>query len=355
MKKMKWTLPAMALTLFLAGCSKDDSPITPTPVTAGVYVLNEGNWGKNNSTLTYYDINNKKASTDFYETVNGSKLGDTGNDMLIYGSKLYIVMNVSSYIEVAEASTAKSIKKIPMVTGSDSRSPRYAVPYKNKVLISNYDGTVAVLDTASLTIDKSITVGSNPEQMAVVGDKLYVANSGGLNFPVYDSTLSVIDLNTLTETKKIKVGTSPVKLAAGDGKLFVLCTGNYADIAPSIVSVSTSTDEPTGHRDINGGTLVFYHSKLFVSSGYGATTAGITVLKTTDLSTDTEQFISDGTSVTTPYGMMIDGETGDVFLTDVKDYVSSGEVFCFDKTGKKKYSFMVTPGVSPNKVVVVKK
>ncbi|MFT4023460.1 MAG: hypothetical protein QM664_06725 [Flavihumibacter sp.] len=355
MKKMKWILPGTAMVMLMAGCSKDDDPVTPVPVTAGLYVLNEGNWDGNNTTLTYYDLTTKQASTDFYQSVNGSKLGDTGNDILIYGSKLYIVMNVSSNVEVAEAATAKSISKVQMMDGSEKRSPRYATPYKNKVLITSYDGTVAVLDTASLSIDKYITVGSNPEQMAVVGDKLYVANSGGLNFVTKDSTVSVIDLTSFTETKKIVVGTSPTRLAVGDGKLFVLCAGNYVDIAPKITSVSVSSDEVTGSREFNGGALRFYNGKLFVSTGYGAASPGVTVLKTTDLSNDTEQFISDGTSVTTPYGLDIDDETGDVFVTDAKDYVSSGEVFCFDKTGKKKYSFMVTPGVSPNKVVIVKK
>lgn len=355
MKKMKWMVPALAMTVIMAGCSKDDTPVTRTPVTAGLYVLNEGGWGKGNTTLTYYDFSTSKASTDFYESVNGSKLGDTGNDILIYGSKLYIVVNVSSYVEVAEATTAKSIKKIEMTNGGNDRQPRYAIPYKNKVLISSYDGTVAVLDTASLAIDQFITVGSNPEQMEIVGDKLYVANSGGLNFPVYDSTVSVVDLLTMKETSKIKVGTSPVKLAAGGGKLFVLCSGNYMDIGPQLVSISLTSDIAPVRRDFNGGAIRYFDGKLFASTGYGAASPGVSVLSPASLATTTENFISDGTTVTTPYGLSIDPETGDVFVTDAKDYVSSGEVFCFDKTGKKKYSFMVTPGIGPNKAVIVKK
>ena len=41
--------------------------------------------------------------------------------------------------------------------------------------------------------------------MAIVGDKLYVANSGGYRVPNYDRTVSVIDLKTFTEEKKIDV------------------------------------------------------------------------------------------------------------------------------------------------------
>jgi proline racemase len=37
------------------------------------------------------------------------ELGDVGNDIKIYGSKLYIVVNVSNKIEVLDAKTAKRI------------------------------------------------------------------------------------------------------------------------------------------------------------------------------------------------------------------------------------------------------
>jgi YVTN family beta-propeller protein len=54
-----------------------------------------------------------------------------------------------------------------------------------------------------------IAVGQNPEGLAVSNGKLYVANSGGLNFPDVDSTVSVIDLTTHTELLKITVGKNP--------------------------------------------------------------------------------------------------------------------------------------------------
>jgi len=349
MKKNFLQFLSVGLLFVLGSCSKNDDPLpTPIPVTTGLYVLNEGLWGKNNTMLTYYDFSTNTPSTDFFEAVNGSKLGDTGNDMIVYGGKLYIVMNVSSNVEVADAFTAKHIAKIDMKDGGTPRQPRYAVGYKNKVLVSSYDGTVAVIDTTSLSIEKFITVGSNPEQLVVSGDKLFVANSGGLNWPgPTDSTVSVVDLTTMTEKTKIVVGANPGKMAADDnGNVYVATTGK-------VVRVNAGSETVVNTIDANVYVIRSAGNKLYATSGYGL--APNVAVYNSDLTVSADHFITDGTVVTYPYGLNIDDETGDVYVTDAKDYTSAGEVFCFDKNGVKKFSFSVTPGLNPNKVVLVKK
>ncbi|HEX5155388.1 MAG TPA: DUF5074 domain-containing protein [Parafilimonas sp.] len=354
-KNLLWFLSAGSLFI-ISSCSKDDNPTPPTPpvVTTGLYVLNEGLFNGNNTMLTYYSFSNSTPTTDFFANVNGSSLGDTGSDIVIYGGKLYIVMNVSSYVEVADAFTAHEITRIDMKNGSVPRQPRYAVGYKNKLLVSSYDGTVAVIDTTTLTIDKFITVGSNPEQLLVANDKLFVANSGGLNFPDYDSTVSVVDLSTFTEKKKIVVGLNPGKMAADEnGNVFVVSTGNYADAFPKIVQIDANAESVTRSLDSAVNIIKVSGDKLYAISGFGENQK-VLVFNTADLSVSDNNFISDGTVVTSMYGLDIDDETGDVYITDSKDYVSPGEVFCFDKNGTKKFSFSVTPGLNPDKVVLIK-
>ena len=354
MKKIKFVL--YSIVVIMASCKKDDTPVTPgSKATTGLYVLSEGTFGGNNTTLSYYNFANSTATTDFFFNANNSKLGDTGNDILIYGGKIYIVMNVSSYVEVAEAYTAKNIAKIDFkTTGGAAREPRFAAAYKNKVLVSSYDGTVAVIDTASLTVDKFIPVGLNPEQIVVSGDKLYVANSGGLS-PKFDSTVSVIDLTSYTEAKKLTVGINPGSITADDaGNIYVACTGDYVSILPKLVKVNTSTGAIVKSADTAIGKIKFYNGLLYVTGGYFGS-PNIRTLSTTDFKQSSSNFITDGTSVKLPYGLNVDAANGDVYVTDAVDYTSSGQVFCFDKTGKKKFSFSVTPGINPNTVAIIKK
>ena len=53
-----------------------------------------------------------------------------------------------------------------------------------------------------------------------------------------------------------------------------------------------------------------------------------------------QSFITDGTDklITVPYGIAVNEETKDIFVTDAKDYVSPGTLYCFGKNGIEKWS-----------------
>lgn len=343
----------LAVSIF-ASCKKDDrsitEPETPAAERKGLYVLCEGLFNANNTSLTYYNYDDKQLITDRFLAVNNRGLGDTGNDIKVYGSKMYIVVNVSSTLEIVDPQTGASLKKIDLKNNGVGRQPRYVVFNKNKAFISNFDGTVAVLDTASMAVEQYIKVGRNPEQMAISNGKLYVANSGGLDYPNYDNTVSVIDLNTLKEIKKITVVENPRAVAADQyGDVYVLSTGNYADVKSSMATIDSKTDVVKTQVPFNGGSMVINGDLAYIPASSGK----LKVFNVKTETVETENFISDDTEITTTYGVAVDELTGEVFVTDAKYYTTGGEVFCFDKTGKKKYSINV--GINPNNVVFINK
>ncbi len=352
MKNFKLSFMAFALVIIVFSCKKTDMVTTAPKITAGVYSLNQGNYGLNNTTLTYYDFSNGVATTDYYKNVNGFGLGDTGSDFIIYGGKVYIVMNNSGNVAVANAFTAKFIDTINFKNAGVNRGPENIVAYGSNVFVSSTDGTVAVIDTTTLVVSKFITVGANPAQMAISGTNLYVSNTGAFSAG-YDSTVSVISLGSLTETQKITVGINPGCIAADNsGNIYVACTGDYNTVGPALVKVSSSTNTVTKSADTAVGTIRYYNNYLYITGGYLGS-ANVRALNTTDFSAVSPNFIADGTVVTTPYALDIDNATGDVYVGDAKDYVSSGEVFCFDKNGNKKFSFSTSPSASPIKTVLI--
>ncbi len=83
---------------------------------SNVFVLNQGKFQANNAGMSLYNLTNSTLTEDYFQTKNMRGLGDTGQDMIRYGSKIYVAVYNSSIIEVIDAKTGVSIKTIPMVT-----------------------------------------------------------------------------------------------------------------------------------------------------------------------------------------------------------------------------------------------
>ena len=176
-------LPLCAI-LALCSCRHDEMvvpaeydvvPVTPLPDSnvAGLYLVNEGNMGSNKCTLDYLDLSTGLYSRNFYAERNPDaikELGDVGNDLGIYGSKLYVVVNCSHKVEVLDARTGIRITSI------DIPNCRYIRFHKGYAYVSSYvgpvqpgsdspKGAVCRIDTTALRVDRSVTVGYQPEEM----------------------------------------------------------------------------------------------------------------------------------------------------------------------------------------------
>ena len=176
----KQFLMPILFTLAVWGCRTDDliipeEIISLPPQTGstivGFYLLNEGNMNMNNASLDYYDYTTGTYRRNVYGQANPQAtlgLGDVGNDLGVYGSKLYAVINCSNKVEVMDVRTTKRLKVI------DIKNCRYLTFAKGKAYVSAYDGEVALgvvspngfiaeIDTATLAITRKVEVGRQPE------------------------------------------------------------------------------------------------------------------------------------------------------------------------------------------------
>lgn len=247
--KTKFLLPLAALSMmsFAVSCSDDDKkqddPDVPA-VSNGIYVLNNGNMrDKIEGGVTFFDYSNMMATQDLFQKANKRSLGDTPQAAVKYGSKVYIGVYNSGTIEVVDANTFKSIKQIS-VAEDEANKPRSLVAKDGKVYVSMYTGYVARLDTATLTIDKTVKVGPNPDVIAICGDYLYTPDSDGMNWNVgYGTTASKIDLRTFTVTKSFEVPLNPTTFISNGSDLFLICKGDYNQIPSKVCRVNS--DETT--------------------------------------------------------------------------------------------------------------
>lgn len=350
-------LSALFITItviFFTSCNKEDAPTYPViNPTTGLYVLCEGNYGSSNSTLGYYDFATSSYATDFYKKTNATDLGDNANSAVIYGSKLYIAIDNSGYVAVLNAATGKLIKSISFKLGEATKNPRRVIAANGKIYVPTYSKTVDVIDTSSLEIVQSFKVRSAAEDIAVRDNQLYVSLQGYYT-DGYDSIVVVLNANDGSQIKSIKVGYSPGRIVADNkGNIFVSTMGNYADIKPTIVKASVNSGALEKVIEGSFGKLLLYNNQLFCTGGYNGF-AGVRIYNPDNMELINKNFTS-GTNITMPYGINIDEENGDVYVTDAIDNSVSGKVFAFDKTGKLRFSFSTgsdKSGVSPSSVLL---
>jgi len=361
-KRIKYLLLG-CIILGYSACRKDAQPIPeqdkpllppdPTAVVKGFYLLNEGNMNMNKASLDYLDYTTGQYRRNIYNQTNPDVtkgLGDVGNDIGIYGSKVYVVVNVSNKVEVLNAKTGKRISLINI------DNCRYLTFHNGKAYVSAYlgkvgdpkapNGAVNEIDTTTLQITRKVTVGRQPEEMAIVGEKLYVANSGGYSPPNYERTVSVIDLASFTELKRIDVAINLDRVKADRyGDIYVTSRGDYYNIPSKLFVIDTKTDLVKKEFDFGVSNLwidddIAYMYSYEFSYITGKNTTTYAMLNVKNETVLASKFITDGTEsqIKVPYGIAVNPITKEVLVTDAKDYITPGMLYCFDPSGKKKWS-----------------
>jgi DNA-binding beta-propeller fold protein YncE len=362
----------------LSSCRKEDEIILPihTDVTGadsagtvkGFFLLNEGNMGSNKASLDYFDYGTGIYSRNIYPARNPSvvkELGDVGNDIQIYGHKLYAVINVSHLVEVMDVHTAKHLAAISIP------NCRYVTFDKGYAYVSSYAGPVqldpnarpgyvAKVDTSTMQVVAECVVGYQPEEMVIRDNKLYVANSGGYRVPNYDNTISVIDLNTFTETKKIVVGINMHRMEIDRyGVIYVTSRGDYKAVASTLYVIGAD-DKVMDDLHLPVSEMTLCGDSLYVCSTEWSYTTAENTVSYAIINTQTKQvvshnFITDGTEkqIDKPYGLAVNPDTKEIFVTDAKDYVTPGTLYCFTPDGKKKWK--ATTGDIPAHLVFTRK
>lgn len=323
----------------------------------GFYLLNEGNMGSNKATLDYYSFETGEYTRNIYAETNPTvpkEMGDVGNDIAVYGSKLYAVINCSGKVEVMDYKTAKRITKIDIPNCRFVKflgRYAYVTSYAGPVVIDpNYEqiGFVAKIDTTTLKEVDRCYVGFQPDELEIVEGRIYVANSGGYmgasNTTGYERTVSVIDIRTFKEEKRIDVAYNLERIKADSrGNLWVSSRGDYKGLPARLYFIDKQQQRVTDTIPIAATNYWIDDDMLYV---YGTEWSHITKEWTITYSlvdTRTHEIISkniitDGTDqkIEKPYGIMVDPETKDIYITDAGNYVTPGLLYCFDKNGKLK-------------------
>lgn len=354
---------ASAESAKIASITVIDASKEPIKQTVGCYILNRGNWNANNATISYFDFATGKLTPDYYKSVNGKMLGSDAEQMLVYGSKMYVSVTSSNRLVVMDLN-GKEIKEFtPKNSAGEPVSPRCFTALDGKVYVSYFYGSsVAVLDTASLSLEKEIslgmkkTVGSDgketlssryPEQLTAVNGKVYVAISEYGK----GKTVGVIDAATATLEKEIEVVINPSGLAASSqGDIYVVSLGDYGAIKNTLQRISTSGEVTTLG---NGTKMTVVNDKLYVAyAQYGDPNPIIKQYDALTGKVEKESLITDGTTFSNLNSIDVDPFYGKIYISNAP-YGQTSTMYVFTPEGKKDGEPFDTGGYDTQKVCFI--
>lgn len=335
--------------LFFASCENDNTPDAPKGAYEnGILIANEGAFSGGTGTINFISDDYVTEESEVYSKVNNENIGTILQSIGFNGDDAYIIANVGNKISIANKYT---MKKVTEITEGLS-NPRYIAFANGKGYVTNWgegsdatDDYIAVLDLTTNTISSTISVAEGPEQITAVGNTLYISHKGG-----WGSGNSVTVINTTTNKveKSITVGSIPDEMVLDNGgNLLVSCQGNAAtswnptEVLGSLVTINTATNEISSTINYTSGfhpnNLVFNNATIYFS-----TSSSIYKMAESSTTIPTTAIIS-----TPVNGLAVND--GKIYVTDLKDYVSNGTLKIFDATTNSELKEF-TVGLIPSKI-----
>lgn len=235
----------------------------------GAFVLNEGIWGQNNSTLSVWDETEAGGfCEDVFQAVNGRPMGDTGNDALIVRDTLYILMSGSGILYQFQLPEFRLIAEWNAPTGYTLQALGVSNQHKLYLTAINpslKSGKVFVLSPQTCKQTGEIPLEKYPYGITLYGDKAVVAcgNYAGINEK--NRKLAVINTDAEVVEKYITLPlNNPGQVLLYGDTLIVNCRGDY----------SVNSDSNSVLLLINRQNFQVIHSVFFKGSIYRMTMAG---------------------------------------------------------------------------------
>lgn len=335
-----------------------------------IILLNEGNWQTDNGKITYFE-NGSVVSNQWFRDVNGSKLGDTPNDIIqINDNLIAIAINWSNIVQfiTPQGKAVAATEEVPnnRKLATDGRYV-YVSSYGHECGTVNgletFDkGYVAKIDISDFKVVKAVEVGYEPDGIAFYDGHLFVANTGGYAFQEdheYETTVSVIDASTMEVVRNVDTRIINLygKMSRSGQYLCINSPGDYYDVQASTI-IFDCRAALDGKPDAECFTSLEYAATYnctaadgrfyAIGSRYsyytGEYTFNYVILDPAEIMASRGKkgvydqwpgtVFADLKALGMPYGIYVNPYTGYIYATDAGSFVAGGALIQWSPEGK---------------------
>lgn len=308
----------------------------------GIFIANEGNFMYGNGSLSFYHPETQTVTNHLFQARNNAPLGDVVQSLAQKGNSLFIVVNNSGKIVVADARTAE-FKGI--ITGLTSPRFVHFVSGEKAYISDLYASHIAIFNPNSLEITGAIDLnGHTSEQMAQTGKFVFASHW------VNGEHILIIDAETDELVDSIIVPAQPKDLEVDkNGKIWALCGGSYENFDVNENSSALVRLDPET-RTIE---QIYRFSEGMFSSGLEMNAAGDSLFFLNNgvykMAVDSRHlpgsaFISEGDKLF--YNLAVNPVNNEIYISDAIDYTQDAVVYRYAQNGVLKDSFKV--GINPS-------
>lgn len=337
------------------------------PKNLKLLVLNEGAF-PGASTLDVLDLSRQTYYADIFGQANpGVKqgLGNTGNDVIVAGDRIWLAMNASNNVVGINAKTFKLEVEIEILSPRSFAADDtylYVTSYESAVYGSEYPviGTIYRIKLKDLRDFQTLRLGYQPEGVAIENGKIYVANSGGYNY-VHDNRVTVIDQSSFTYIKDYELPVTNLNMVRNSaGKIWVSTYGESTwtqdaggewvqAVSAPMSLVSLSQDGSIKVVDgVHADKITECDGIVYALGNNAEMTGGwdycLYKVNAETQKVETVHFAgTDLANVSYPYCILINQYTSDILIADAS-FSGDSTLWCFTSDYKLKWSVQTGVG-----------
>ena len=355
------TIKNFAIIIFYTGISlliscadKEPVPLISSDFDHGVFIINEGNFSDSDGSLSYFDHDSQKVTNQIFEKINDRPFAGLFQSARFYGDRGYFIDQLGR-IEVVRADDLLSVFSI----STNLDIPRFFAAYENTGFVTdwgpydenfvNNESKIKIYDLSTMNLDTEIKTASRPEDIFVIKDKIFVANSATNIISIYNP----LD-NTLIKELEVPFGPTGFVKDKADN-LWVICTGAYISTG-AMAGLDTDNNDllfnldladytPNGRLAIDGKRETIYFMTEQWNPDF-STENTIYQVKLTIKNTDPviAEWPVEVVSGRNWYGLGVDPVHDMLYVADAVGFQGNGTVYRYDLEGNLLDEFFVGRG-----------